>query len=335
MLPWLTIGKRLLAMIPILLGVSLLIIAATDFIPGSAADRLSTRGAMSREQIAAIEKEYGWDQPLPVRYGRFLKKLVTRGDLGRSVKTDQPVLRELIARVPATAELTLAAMAIALFFGLIIGIVAALKPASGWDYGSMFVALCGISFPVFWLGVMLQIAVHPYSGRVGALFSIKPRTGFMLIDAALCPEEGALISALAHLMLPALALATIPLAVIARMTRAAMLEVLAQDYIRTARAKGLGSWAVVVRHGLRNALIPVVTVAGLQLASLLGGAILTESVFDWPGLGKYIYEAAFNEDIPALQGAVMFVAAVFTLINLGVDVSYNFIDPRIRAEAQA
>lgn len=333
-IPWVYIGRRLLAAIPILLGVIFLIVAATDLIPGSPADRLSSRGAMDAEQIKAIEKANGWDLPLYQRYFQYLGNLA-RGDLGKSILTDAEVSDELRNKVPATVELTLVAMLIALVMGMSIGVVAALKPFSIFDYGSMFVALCGISFPVFWLGIVLQLLIFPSADRISVQYLIEGPTGFFLIDTLFVEDEGAFLSACKYIILPATALSTIPMAVIARMTRASMMEVLTKDFIRTAKAKGLSQWTVVVKHGLRNALIPVVTIAGLQFASLLGGAVLTESVFQWPGLGHYIYQAALNEDLPALQGAVLFVAVVFTLLNLAVDISYGLIDPRIRVDGDS
>lgn len=323
------IGRRLVSTVPILLGVIFLVVAATDLIPGSPADRLSTRGAMSPEQIKAIEARYGWDQPLPIRYVRYVGSVV-QGDLGESIHSRKPVARELLEKVPATIELTFTAMFLALVIGVAIGVAAALWPFSWVDYSSMAAALIGISFPVFWLGLILQILIFASVQRIGLSYVVDEHTGFYLIDTLIWGESGSFIDALKHLALPASALATIPLAVIARMTRASMMEVLSQDYVRTAKAKGLSLGVVVVKHALRNALIPIVTVSGLQFAGLLGGAVLTESVFQWPGLGSYIYQAAFNEDLPALQGSVLFVAVVFTLLNLLVDISYGIIDPRIR-----
>jgi ABC-type dipeptide/oligopeptide/nickel transport system permease component len=330
-LPWVYIGQRLVSVIPILLGVTFLVVAATDLIPGSPAEALSSRGAFSQEQIAEIEAELGWDKPLAVRYFSYLERVVLHGDLGRSFRDRSRDIRtDLLSKVPATAELTLSAMLIAMVLGISIGIAAALKPASLIDYGSMMVALLGISFPVFWLGLMLQILIFPAVQRLPFSADIDPVTGFFVIDTLLYGEPGTFLSCLKHLALPATALSTIPMAIIARMTRASMLEAMSQDYVRTARAKGLSNHAIVLKHGLRNALIPIVTVAGLQLAALLGGAVLTETVFQWPGLGFYIFEAAITKDLPALQGAVLFIAVVFTLLNLCVDISYGVIDPRIR-----
>jgi peptide/nickel transport system permease protein len=331
-LPVVYILQRLLATIPILLGVVFLVVAATDLIPGSPADRLSSKGGLSSEQIKAIERENGWDLPLHIRYFTYLKNVIVDGDLGESIKRGTPVTQDLTQCIPATMELTVTAMILALILGVSMGVIAALKPFSIVDYGTMFVALCGISFPVFWLGIILQILIFPSSARVGALFDVDVVTGFYLIDTLFWGAQGSFISAVKHLVLPASALATIPLAVIARMTRASMMEVLTKDYVRTAKAKGLPHTVVVIKHALRNALIPVVTITGLQFASLLGGAVLTETVFQWPGLGDYIYQAAFYEDLPALQGSVLFVAVVFTLLNLIVDISYGFIDPRIAVE---
>lgn len=329
-LSWIYIFKRLLATIPIILAVSFLVFGACALIPGTEADLVSARGVLSEEDIKAIEKELKLDQAFLIRYGSYLFQAVRYGDLGRSFKSDERVAEALIQRTPATLELTAAAMAMALVVGMLIGMIAALKAFTFLDYGSMFLALAGLSIPVFWLAMMLQIQFEATTGRIGSAFFIDESTGLYLIDTLFSDQPGAFWSALRHLILPALALSTIPLAVIARMTRAAMLEVLAQDYVRTAWAKGLPGRVVVIKHALRNALIPVVTIAGLQFASLLGGAVLTESVFAWPGLGTYIYQAASNQDTQALQGGVIYLAVVFTVINLAVDVSYSLIDPRIR-----
>lgn len=335
-IPWTTIGKRILAVIPILLGVTFLVVLATDLIPGSPAESLSSKGAFSPEQIAEIEARLGWDDPLIVRYVRYVGNVFLRFDFGESFFDNRPVGQALIEKVPATAELTLAAMAIALVLGVTIGIIAALRPFTAIDTASMVIALCGVSFPVFWLGLILQITFFPSIQRMplGVDTTEFHWTGFYLIDTLVYGNPGDFGLAVKHLILPASALATIPLAIIARMTRASMMEVLSKDYIRTAKAKGLAGRVVVIKHALRNALIPVVTVAGLQLASLLGGAVLTETVFEWPGLGQYIYVAATKKDLPALQGSVLFVAMIFTMINLAVDLSYSLIDPRIRREGE-
>jgi peptide/nickel transport system permease protein len=243
------------------------------------------------------------------------------------------VTEELREKFPATIELALAATAIATALGLVLGVGAAVRPRGLIDGATSVVALTGISIPVFWLGLLLQIAIAPLTGRDEAADMLEPeqvRTGLLLIDTALAGNWEYFGHALQHLALPAIALSTVPLATIARMTRASMLEALSQDFVRTAKAKGLSASAVVLKHALRNALIPIVTASGLHLAALLGGAVLTESVFSWPGIGSYIYESATKKDLPALQGAVLVVAVVYVVLNLIVDVSYGLIDPRVR-----
>jgi ABC-type dipeptide/oligopeptide/nickel transport system permease component len=255
-----------------------------------------------------------------------------QGDLGRSFVTRQSVVQELGQRATATAELALAAMLLAVPLGLGFGVISALSrrwPFSLLDWGLTAIALIGISMPVFWLGLLLQIHVYPTQGRIAPHLLIEVRTGLYTIDALLMGDARILTDVLRRLALPALALATIPLAVITRMTRSAMLEVLGSEFVRTARAKGAGPVRVAIRHALRNALVPIVTIVGLQLAGLLGGAVLTETVFQWPGLGTYIVAAAEAKDLPALQGAVLLVAAIFVLINLLVDMLYTGLDPRL------
>ena len=268
-----------------------------------------------------------------MQWGRYLGG-VARGDMGRSFATRRAVIDELKERVPATIELALAAMAIAIFLGLPAGVLAALaarrRPWGIVDHLLNAGALAGISMPVFWLGLLLQIYVAPVQQRTSFDINVHAVTGLYLVQHAARARRRGLRRCLRHLALPAIALGTIPLAVVSRMTRAAMLETLGQDFVRTARARGLGPVRVAVRHALRNALIPIVTVIGLQGAALLGGAVLTESVFQWPGLGTYIVAAAQKKDLPALQGAVLITATVFVLANLLVDLAYARLDPRIR-----
>jgi peptide/nickel transport system permease protein len=319
--------RRLLASIPVLLGVTFLVVAATKLIPGSP-------GAMkgmkhTKEEIAAIDSKYGYDRPLSVQYASYCERVLLHGDLGESWATERPVLTDLVEKFPATIELAFAAMLIATFLGVGLGVLAALKPRSALDYAIMTIALTGISLPIFWLGVLMQ-SVSPTAERVDFNIDIDVTTRFYVIDAILMRDWGALRSVLGHLALPAIALATIPLATVVRLTRSSLLEALQQDYVRTARAKGLSDWTVVMKHAMRNALIPIVTAFGLQLAALLGGAVLTETVFSWPGVGSYIVDAATNKDLPALQGAVLVVSVFYTLANLVVDLSYGLIDPRVR-----
>jgi len=323
------VGKRLLATLPVLLGVTFLIVAATKLIPGSPG---AMRGQkLTKDEIAAIDHAFGYDRPLIVQFGNYLGK-VAHGDLGDSWSKSTPVLGELEEKFPATIELACAAMLVATVLGVAFGVIAALKPRGILDWSIMTSALVGLSMPIFWLGVLLQ-RQFAISQRLD-LATIPPdgSTGFYVIDAIRAQNGALLLEVLQHLALPALALATIPLATIARLTRASLLEVLQQDYVRTARAKGLAPRTVVLKHALRNALIPIVTAFGLQLAALLGGAVLTETVFSWPGVGSYIVEAAISKDLPALQGAVLVVSLVYVLANLLVDISYGLIDPRVRVE---
>ncbi len=284
---------------------------------------------------ARLMQEMGLDQPLYVQYGRYVSELL-QGNLGKSLVTREPVVVEFAALFPATIELALAALSLALAFGLTLGVLAALKRGSWFDQLVMGLATVGNSMPVFWWGLILIMAFSvglqwtPVSGRVAIEFDVPVVTGFMLIDTLLSDEAGSFVSALLHLILPAVVLGTIPMAVVARMTRSSMLEVLREDYMRTARAKGLSPARVVVVHGLRNALIPVVTVLGLQVGSLLGGAVLTETIFSWPGIGKWLIDAIARRDYPVVQAAILISALTFIAVNLVVDVLYGVVNPRMR-----
>ncbi len=258
------------------------------------------------------------------------------GDFGNSLVSKQPVLEEFAARFPATLELSLCAMIIALAIGIPAGIIAASKRGSFLDQTIMGTALVGYSMPIFWWGLLLIIVFSgimqwtPVSGRISLLYFFPPVTGFMLIDSFLSGQKGAFASAFSHLVLPSIVLGTIPLAVIARQTRSAMLEVLGEDYVRTARAKGLSSRRVVGIHALRNALIPVITVIGLMVGTLLAGAILTETIFSWPGIGKWMVDSIFRRDYPVVQSGLLLIAAIVMVVNLLVDLAYGLINPRIR-----
>lgn len=297
--------RRLALAVPTLLGVTVVVFALIRLVPGDPA-RLVLGLQASEEEVQRLRVQLGLDRPLPVQYARFLARLV-QGDLGRSVVTGEPVAREIAARFPATVQLAVASTLLATATGVAAGVVSATRPYSWLDYLVMTVALAGISLPVFWLGLMLML-----------LFSVHLRW---------LPAGG--YGTPAHLVLPTVTLAAFSVAIIARMTRSSLLEVLHQDYVRTAWAKGLGARAVVLRHALKNALIPVVTVIGLQFGSLLGGAILTETVFAWPGMGRLLVGAIVARDYPVVQGAVLVFAALFTLVNLAVDVLYAYVDPRI------
>jgi dipeptide transport system permease protein len=327
--------KRLALVVPTFLGITLLVFSLIRLIPGDPVEALSGERGMDPARYQRLLHEFGLDRPLPVQYADHVWK-VLHGDLGLSLNTHEPVFREFIARFPATIELSLFAVLFALLIGLPAGIIAALKRNTVWDYSTMGLALTGFSMPIFWWGLMLILTFSvalgwtPVSGRIAIQFDIPPVTGFMLIDTLLASDKGAFKSALSHLILPTIALGTIPLAVIARMTRSSMLEVLREDYVRTARAKGASSFRVVGIHALRNALIPVITTVGLQVGTLLAGAILTETIFSWPGIGKWIVEAIGRRDYPAVQGGLLMTASVIIGVNLLVDLLYGVINPRIR-----
>lgn len=330
--------RRLLNLLPVLLGITLLVFTLLHLIPGDPAVVILGERA-TPEQVAALRERLGLNQPLPLQYLIFLWNLV-RLDFGTSIISGVTIAEEIKTRWPATFELSVAAMLIAIILGIPAGVLAAVRKNSAVDNLTMSTSLLGVSMPVYWLGLLLiyLFAVNlnwlPPSGRISidAGFNFKPITNFYVLDALLQLDFKALKDVLAHLVLPALTLSTIPLAIIARITRSAMLEVLSQDYIRTARAKGqLERW-VIFKHALKNALLPVVTIIGLQFGTLLGGAILTETIFSWPGIGSWIYEGILARDYPVVQGGVVFVAVAFVLINLLVDLSYALLDPRIQYE---
>jgi peptide/nickel transport system permease protein len=330
------IARRLLNLIPVLLGITLLVFTFLHLIPGDPAVVMAGERA-TPEQVAALREQLGLNQPLPLQYLIFLGNLL-RFDFGTSIISGVPIAQEIRIRWPATFELSVGAMLVAVILGIPAGVLAAVRKNSALDNLTMSGSLLGVSLPVYWLGLLLvylfAVNLHwlPPSGRLSieAGFNFKPVTGFYVLDALLQGNFKALQDVLAHLVLPALTLGTIPLAILARLTRSAMLEVLSQDYIRTARAKGLLERWVIFKHALKNALLPVVTIIGLQFGTLLGGAILTETIFSWPGIGSWIYEGILARDYPVVQGGVVFVAIAFVLINLLVDISYAFLDPRIQ-----
>jgi dipeptide transport system permease protein len=326
---------RVALIIPTFIGVTLLAFAMIRLVPGDPIQLLAGERGISAERHEQLKIQYGLDKPLMVQYAIYIGN-VLQGDLGRSISTREPVLREFVALFPATIELSFCAMLFAVVLGLPAGIVAALNRGKAPDHVVMGASLTGFSMPIFWWGLLLILffSVYlrwtPVSGRIAIQYFFDSVTGFMLIDSLLSGQEGAFKSALRHLILPSLVLGTIPLAVIARMTRSSMLEVLSEDYIRTARAKGLPPWRIISLHALRNALIPVITVIGLQVGALLAGAILTETIFSWPGVGKWLVESIRRRDYPILQGGVLLVATVIILVNLTVDLLYGLINPRIR-----
>ena len=321
--------------IPTFIGITLVAFFLIHLVPGDPIETMAGERGIDQARHEALRREFGFDQPLLVQYGRYLTR-VLHGDLGRSIATHEAVLTEFKALFPATIELSLCAMLFALVLGLPAGMLAATHKNSILDHGVMGIALTGYSMPIFWWGLLLillfsvQLGWTPVSGRLAVQYFIEPKTGFLLIDSLLSDDKGAFRSAVVHLILPAIVLGTNPLAVIARMTRSAMLEVLGEDYIRTTRAKGLPPLRVVGVHALRNALIPVVTVIGLQVGVLFTGAILTETIFSWPGVGKWLIEAIQRRDYPVLQGGMLLLGAVVMLVNLLVDVAYGVINPRIR-----
>jgi dipeptide transport system permease protein len=326
---------RLGLVIPTFLGIILLTFILIRLVPGDPVEvRVGERG-ITPERHAELIHEMGLDRPLYVQFFDYVGG-VLKGDLGISVVTHRPVMDEFLTLFPATVELAIFAMLFATLVGLPAGILAGVKRGTVYDHTVMGVSLTGYSMPIFWWGLLLillfsvSLGWTPVAKRLSDDYFVDEVTGFMLIDTLLSDEKGSFLDALHHLILPTIVLGTVPLAVIARMTRSAMLEVLGEDYIRTARAKGLGTIRVVAVHALRNALVPVVTVIGLQVGTLMGGAILTESVFSWPGIGKWLVESIARRDYPALQGGVLVIAALVMSINLLVDLLYGLLNPRIR-----
>lgn len=326
---------RLAVLIPTFIGVSIIAFSFIRLLPGDPVMLMSGERVMAPERHAQIMHDLGYDRPIVMQYLNYLNNIV-HGDLGVSLFTKKPVLTEFFTFFPATLELSICAMILAICLGMPAGVFAAVKRGTWFDQGVMGVALVGYSMPIFWWGLLLIIVFNgylhltPVSGRIGLIYFFKPVTGFMLIDSLLSGQKGAFGSAVNSLILPTIVLGTIPLAVIARQTRSAMLEVLGEDYVRTARSKGLSPTRVINVHALRNAMIPVVTTIGLQIGVLLGGAILTESIFSWPGVGKWMIEAVFKRDYPVVQGGLLLISCIVMFVNLVVDLLYGFINPRIR-----
>ncbi len=352
------IVRRLLVTIPVLFGLIFLVFFLSRVVPGDPCR--AVLGERATDAVCAdFIRRYGLDQPIPVQFGLYLGQL-SRGDLGESIKFSRPVTTILIERLPVTVELTIWALAFAILVGIPLGILSAIRRNTPVDVGAMVVANLGVSTPVFVLGLLLQFVFAlllkdsflslPPSGRLSAGISIKPLvdvwgmtgttgiprsildffSGIYTFSAAITGQWGAWVDAIRHLILPAIALGTIPLAIIARITRSSLLEVLGLDYVRTARAKGLLERRVVIRHATRNALLPVVTVIGLQFGGLFAGAVLTESTFNLAGVGRTLFEAITGRDYVVIQGFILVVAVGYVIINLIVDVSYGFLDPRIR-----
>ncbi|WP_349358182.1 ABC transporter permease subunit [Stappia sp.] len=327
--------SRLALLVPTFLGVTIVAFGFIRLLPGDPVLLLAGERGVSDERYAELMEQFGFSRPIWEQYFDYLVGILN-GDLGVSIVTKKPVVTEFMTLFPATAELALCAIIIAVAFGIPAGIFAAVKRGSFYDQTIMGTALVGYSMPIFWWGLLLIILFSgilqwtPVSGRISLMFFFPQQTGFMLIDSLLSGQPGAFTSAVRHLILPSIVLATIPLAVIARQTRSAMLEVLGEDYVRTARAKGLRPSRVIGLHALRNALIPVVTTIGLQVGVLLGGAILTETIFSWPGIGKWMVESIARRDYPVVQGGLLMIAAIVMLVNLTVDLLYGLINPRIR-----
>jgi ABC-type dipeptide/oligopeptide/nickel transport system permease component len=330
--------KRLALLVPTLFGVVTLVFAMIALSPGDPA-RVMLGERATKETVERLRHDLGLDRPLIEQYTSYLKRVAVL-DFQRSIKTGQKVIDEIGARFPATIELSICAMAFAAGLGILLGVLSATRKNTWIDYGSMVAALTGVSMPIFWLGLVLMLVFSialnllPTGGRIDLRLYFTPVTGFYVIDSLiLLIREGNaayLGSTLRHLILPSVTLGTIPMAIIARITRSSMLEVLKQDYIRTARAAGIPERWVVYRYALRNALLPVVTVIGLEFGLLLSGAILTETVFAWPGIGKWIYNAIEARDYPAVQGGIVVIAVTFVAINLLVDILYSVINPKIR-----
>lgn len=336
------IVRRMMATIPMLIGISIVSFLLLHALPGDPASVLLGQHA-TEETIREVRQRLGLDDPLPVQYGRYMRDMAA-GNLGESHRTSRPVAEELKQRIPATVELAVCAMFIATLVGVSLGVLAAVKPRSFIDFLCLSLALVGVSLPVFWLGFLAQkvfageLHLLPFSGRLdfGAWATFQSDTGFYVLDALFVYRNAELLfDVLAHLTLPALVLSTVPMALIARITRASMLETLKQDYVRTARAKGASPTAVVLQHALRNALIPILTAVATQFGYLLGGAVLTETIFGWPGLGRYVIEAIDVLDARPLQASVLIIASAFVVVNLLTDLSYAFIDPRLRKKEAA
>jgi peptide/nickel transport system permease protein len=333
------IAQRLLRLAIALVAVTLGTFAFTHLIPGDAA-ALRLGEHASAAEVANLRATLGLDRPWYVQLWLYVRHLLG-GDLGRSVVDTQPVAQKLAQYFPATVELTVGALLVAIVFGLPAGVIAAVRRRTALDRLTMTGVLLGVSIPVFWLGWLLVyllavipshfgLDLFPISGRISLSYYVPARTHLIVLDALLAGNGRAALDALRHLVLPALTLGTIPLAIVAKITRSGMLEVLRSDYIRTARAKGLGERAVVVRHGLRNAALPILTVIGLQTGLLLGGAVLTEHVFAWPGVGRLAFDAISNRDMPVINGCILLFATVFVAVNAAVDLLYAAANPRIR-----
>ncbi len=329
------IFRRLLLIVPTVIGISICAFAFVRLLPGDPILAMAGEHGVTPERYEILKEAFGYNLPIWQQYLNYLGSVLS-GDFGVSLGTKRPVLNEFMTLFPATVELALCAIILATVVGIPAGVLAAVRRGSWLDQGTMGLALTGYSMPIFWWGLLLimffssYLGWTPVSGRIALNFFLRPITGFMTIDSLLYGNWPAFVSALRHLILPTVVLATIPLAVIARQTRSAMLEVLGDDYVRTARAKGLSPGRVVNVHALRNALIPVVTTIGLQVGALMAGAILTETIFSWPGIGKWMIESILKRDYPVVQSGLLLIALIIMAVNLIVDLLYAVINPRIR-----
>ncbi|QKY69892.1 ABC transporter permease [Lentibacillus sp. CBA3610] len=326
--------RRLLMLIPVLVGMTLITFSIVHLIPGNPAQVILGETATATA-IQDLEESMGLNEPYPIQYGVYVTDLL-QGDLGTSLRSKGEISTEILPRLAATFELTFFAMVFAIFIGVNAGIISAWKQNSWFDFLAMLFALVGVSMPIFWLALMEQwvfaqeLGWLPAYGRESSRDPMEPITYFYVLDSLLHMDFARTVEVLKHLVLPSIALGTIPMAIIARMTRSSMLEVMNSDYIRTVRAKGSGQFFVIYKHALKNAIIPVLTVIGLQTGVLLGGAILTETIFSWPGVGRYVYEAINYRDYPVIQSGILVIAFLFVIINLVVDLLYSYIDPRIK-----
>lgn len=326
--------KRLLMLIPVLLGVSIIVFTITHvFSPDPAPVVLGQHA--TEESMEQWREANGLTGSAVSQFGNYMAGIV-KGDLGNSYYTKMPVTEELAARFPATIELAVVSIILASIFGILIGVVSAVKKNSIWDNGGRILSLVGVSVPIFWLGVMMIILfsgiLHwlPSGGQIDPLLKPEAVTRFNLLNCIITGNTAALKDSLKHIIMPALALSMYSMAITTRITRSSMLDSMKQDYVRTARAKGLGEGRVLRKHVLRNSMNPVVTIIGLQFGSLLGGAVLTEKVFSWPGIGSYIVDCVQKSDFPVIQGAVLLTATIYVIVNLAVDIIYTFLDPRIK-----
>jgi len=332
------ISRRLFHLIFILIGVSILVFLMLRLIPGDPAHLLSGEFA-SPQDVARIREKLALDASYPYQYFIYIRNLLS-GDMGISIRSGVPVSEEIFVRFLATVELSIAALLISSFIGIMAGVISSVRKYSIFDYVSMVMALAGISMPIFWLGLMLmylfcvKLGILPIMGRFTMGLDYRSITGLVILDSLLKGDANLFFNSLKHLVLPACTLATIPMAIIARMTRSSMLEVISKDYIRTARAKGLSQRSVVFKHALKNAFLPIVTVIGLNFGLLLGGAVLTETIFSWPGLGRYVVDSLLARDYPAVQGCLLLFAVIMVIMNLVVDMIYFYLDPRLRVDGK-